>query len=1463
MERAMHWLSSFSRFMKNNATARRAKPRRRVRPMVETLEDRLAPAVVFKSAFGDESLLQDGALRVQSPPVYLIFWGSYWSTHSSDLDKIRTAAGNVISSGFLTGLKQYNNNGTATLANLSAIDSTDPDPKTGFDPDKIRSIVKNQIHNGPLPESESLPNTNIYVVITAPGYQLTEAGTNFSFAGWNGLGQDDDPSGQAPDVLPVMWCWTGGDNTKPPDPDQFSMVFSHEIAELMTDPGGMGYRVNPGANWLYSGDAQIGDREGNQYMWKESNGVWVQPIWSDQAQDKGWLAADGNSLRLDLTPTSATNWDTSSASPPPNINDPFWKKTAPLVINGGQLVGQSDTITIDTTPDGGLQVTLDGQVTTFPLQLPGSKVNFITDITINAVTGGSSIINVRNLPKNTPLTIHGGGHDTINIGQGRIDGILSNITIDDPTSFATVNIDGSLNGPRNINVSASAVDITQLGGSTTSIHYNGRDISALNVSTPGNDNVKVISTSTVTNLRSGTGVDVVTVGSNRSVQNIKGKLTLGGGPGSAVVTVDDSLDALNGAVPRTVTMGTFTPPGDTAYGSISSLAPAEIDFKYGSTRSLTVDLGTAEDSANVLAAGSPTTIYGSKLGTKFFVGSSSQDLGTLFHNLTLHGTIGKQDFVVASDLATNRHTYTVTHSELDRGTDFTLPGGRVITLVDRLTLDSIDYLQVNGTDAGNTYNVDDAQGRLALNSLHVVLNTGLGADVVNVHNTTDALTINGLDGADIVNVGQKGSMRGIDPTGVTITNLGNWTTINLDDSADTVQRGVVMDVGSTYATVRGLAPGIIQYRKQDLRALNVFGGSGNNTFSVLNTDQSTVAGGAPTSIASGSGADTIQVSGTTGTLYIDPQGNNNEIDIGGSASFLRRPHASLDGIHGDIKLNGQAGVTGNIVQILDQGSAGQYTYTMDSQSLFRKLLAGGSPTGNIFYSALPMSELDIDAANNGNVFYINGTPTTSSAVNVASGNGDDSVLVLGANPGQLNVDLRGGVNQTVNFADADHSLDAVQGTVHVSGSGFIKASIDDESTTLTRLVEMDTNTAGDEVVTRYQRTFKSALTLDNTFQFTFADHGRVSYQAGVPDASWNYNQIDVIADPANTDVVVTGGPDVDVFTVGFSYNAGRILGSVSIQSPQPDTDYAYFYDYFNSNPQTYTIETSPTASHMELVERPGLAAVSYSGLNELIFYGGAFGPGNTYNVLSVPKSLFLNMVVANNDNVVLGSAAPNLGGTMAGIAGPVAVSSHSVDDSVTLTLDDSGNTTTGRNVSISSPVDANRLVDVAGMSGSTMEFRDYSKWNVHFLGGQLNDSFLMSGSPLTAHVTIDGGGGNDILVGTGGNVLNGGDGRDLLIAGATASILNGGNDDDILIGGTTAYDTNLTALNAIMAEWTGADTYSNRVTALLNGLLATGNVKSNSQQNTLNGGLGDSDFYFGSLANDLYSLELGETFVPI
>jgi hypothetical protein len=95
----------------------------------------------------------------------------------------------------------------------------------------------------------------------------------------------------------------------------------------------------------------------------------------------------------------------------------------------------------------------------------------------------------------------------------------------------------------------------------------------------------------------------------------------------------------------------------------------------------------------------------------------------------------------------------------------------------------------------------------------------------------------------------------------------------------------------------------------------------------------------------------------------------------------------------------------------------------------------------------------------------------------------------------------------------------------------------------------------------------------------------------------------------------------------------------------------------------------------------------------------------------------------------------------------------------------------------------------------------------------------------------------------------------LLIGGGGADMLYAGSGGDILIGGTTDYDTNLAALNAIMAEWSRTDlSYDQRITQLdgsmpggLNGayVLSAATVHDDGDSDEFVGG-GGLDWYFAS-----------------
>lgn len=114
------------------------------------------------------------------------------------------------------------------------------------------------------------------------------------------------------------------------------------------------------------------------------------------------------------------------------------------------------------------------------------------------------------------------------------------------------------------------------------------------------------------------------------------------------------------------------------------------------------------------------------------------------------------------------------------------------------------------------------------------------------------------------------------------------------------------------------------------------------------------------------------------------------------------------------------------------------------------------------------------------------------------------------------------------------------------------------------------------------------------------------------------------------------------------------------------------------------------------------------------------------------------------------------------------------------------------------------------------------------IGGDNND-FLYGSSGndqlfgQSGNDQLFGDAGSDIAVGGDGNdKLFGSSGRDILIGGEDADQLFGEAGEDILIAGPTAHDENLTALLAILDEWTSPNSYEDRVDHITNGGGANG-----------------------------------------
>ena len=228
---------------------------------------------------------------------------------------------------------------------------------------------------------------------------------------------------------------------------------------------------------------------------------------------------------------------------------------------------------------------------------------------------------------------------------------------------------------------------------------------------------------------------------------------------------------------------------------------------------------------------------------------------------------------------------------------------------------------------------------------------------------------------------------------------------------------------------------------------------------------------------------------------------------------------------------------------------------------------------------------------------------------------------------------------------------------------------------------------------------------------------------------------------------------LDTFAIGFAGDMNKILGAIRAYGHSADNDFAYYYEYLNPNPHTYTISTYPFLATM-VFERAGIASVQFGGLAQVVFYTPSVG-GNTVNVQGVIAPTFLNMGVGNGDNVTIGSNAPNLNGTLAEILGPISVGGYAQPDGsladVNLMVDNSANLATGyQGVSLirkQGPLDYGHQIFNFGPTSIYWNLSDES--TVDLRGGAADEFFTVANG-LDAAISIDGGAGHALLQSEGG-----------------------------------------------------------------------------------------------------------------
>jgi hypothetical protein len=193
-----------------------------------------------------------------------------------------------------------------------------------------------------------------------------------------------------------------------------------------------------------------------------------------------------------------------------------------------------------------------------------------------------------------------------------------------------------------------------------------------------------------------------------------------------------------------------------------------------------------------------------------------------------------------------------------------------------------------GTTGGNTFTVLDT----APNATTEV-DTGTLGDQVIVDNTHGQLFLNSLGGPATVNIGNHGSLRGIQGA-IHIFNTPSFSTVNIDESADLVNHAFQFRTSGSQGVIDGLgfvAP--IFYNPGDIASIT---------------------------LTSGQGSEAFQVESTLGEfpLTINGRGSSDQFIVG----FF---FGSLDHINNPLTLNGGAGF--DTLQVIDTNADTGHFYS--------------------------------------------------------------------------------------------------------------------------------------------------------------------------------------------------------------------------------------------------------------------------------------------------------------------------------------------------------------------------------------------------------------------------------------------------------------------------------------------------------------------------------------------------------
>jgi hypothetical protein len=665
------------RFLKPGRGSKRRPRKNHGRLWLEGLEDRTMPAIVFTPHFPGESVTPDSPHEaIQSPPTFFIFWGSYWTTPqgSKNYDKYVNVARDLLDSSFLQGTQQYGGDGKAVFGG-SWIDGNDPQP--GFSNDDANAQVQLAIDvpGTGIASPLALDHTPIYVVVTPPTPDVAGGG------GWNGRGSYSTyiPGlGEFSFATRIAIVRTNNDNGKDSNPDQFSVLLSHEFAESVTNMIVINRPIDlPDA---IKGDTQISDNEPNGVYRYRLTGYPVQAYWSQDAC--AFVVTDGNAQTFTLDPI----WNGSTFSGKYN-----------LTVNGDQMMGDpNDHILVNEDAAGGLRLTMNGETVSFD---PGE----IVAVNINTLTGNDTV-DVERVPA--------GSHVNLTTGTGHKEIDLSGLNHD------------LRNLPGDVFVTGNGEDTTLVVNDQLSMAAHTYYLDSSSFSAFGTFEMVYHG---VTNLQvhTSTGANTLTVAPfNESLDGLP-RVSIDGG-GHTALTIDDLGINPGFLATYTVTKSSLTR---------SAFFHPTVEIDYSHLGSLTVNAGNATNTLDVESTPAPTTVNGGTRSNAINVSYAGHNLDPI-GTLTIHG--GSKATLTVDDQANPDQQvtdYTVTSTGVTRVAHFQ----KSIWSPDDQTTATIncDHLQSLTINTGSYSNFEYVYS--TVKGTPVRINAGTGSNQFTVGDTSGSV----------------------------------------------------------------------------------------------------------------------------------------------------------------------------------------------------------------------------------------------------------------------------------------------------------------------------------------------------------------------------------------------------------------------------------------------------------------------------------------------------------------------------------------------------------------------------------------------------------------------------------------------------------------------------------------------------------------------------------------------------